>query len=185
MLGHREQWAKLEGDKSLEVWVPESDWHLLTWSMGTWSGLALSHHWHHNPPKSWLALSPFLELCPERGGKVRKADLETLLASFNSNPDGTLELFEKRQGGKTLWADGLGESDHELLARSLEALLKPCPWKLDSSSKELPVKVEIGRRDRLVSVNQSQTFADLFMDSELEILEEKKHAIFYEASDVC
>jgi len=151
--------------------------------MGTWSGLALSHCWAKNPPKRWLALSPFLELCPEEGGKVDRKDLENLLASFRKHPITTLGLFEKRHGGKSVWAEGLDESDHGFLERSLEALLRPCPWTLAEGAQGVPLKVELGERDRLVTPEQCRNFADPFTNKDFELLTGKNHAIFYE--DAC
>jgi|SaaInlStandDraft_1057018.scaffolds.fasta_scaffold42308_2 hypothetical protein len=180
VVGHREQWTALEQGEANEDWIPTGEWDLLTWSMGTWSGLALSQVWGKNPPKSWMALSPFVELCPTEGGKVSREELEVLLDAFAKNPVGTLGMFERRQGGKSLWADGLVEGDYELLYRSLKYLLEPCPWTLAVESIGVPTVGELGVRDRLVGESQSRAFIESFSNGRLDLLKGKNHALFYE-----
>jgi hypothetical protein len=147
--------------------------------MGTWTGLALSELWEKNPPKSWLALSPFLKLSGD-GCKVKDEELKALLSSFKKNPSGTLGMFEKRQGGKAEWTEGLEETDYDLLGRTLEALLQPCPWPLAGVAAKVSVKIELGLKDRLVGEEQSRAFASLFEGAEVEIFQDRNHALFYE-----
>ena len=171
---HSAQWRWLQNPSQPPPWLPAEPCSWITWSMGTWTGLALSHH---ETPISWSALSPFLDLCGE-GSPVSQAALEKLLSNYRRRPEATQRLFWKQQGGQVPWTNE-ETGQHE---ESLEALSRPCPHELHGRAKGIPVSIEWGAKDRLVHEDQARRFANLFEKVQWAPAHREDHALFYESA---
>jgi pimeloyl-ACP methyl ester carboxylesterase len=190
---HSEQWLAITGEGAWEDWVPEQEWGMVTWSMGTWTGLWLLSRLKLRLPKYWIALSPFVRLVaadPREMVVHEKADdvkyrttssaLEKLITAFDRRPETTLSMFAKQQGAVEPWAGCEWESGTlDLLGRSLRSLLGDPPFFL-GSEKQVPTRVVLGKNDRLVSVSMAKFFAELVQADEFHLLEGRGHDLFYE-----
>ena len=184
---HDEQWRVLaEPEVPMpRDWLPKEDWVMITWSMGTWAGLKLSSHWHKNPPKAWVALSPFMRLAGGPNSKIKAEALDVLLQSFRAKPKETLDFFCRQQGGKEPWCrqeDLLGRE--ELLGDSLEALLSVAPHR-PKEKLEVPIYTFIGAKDRLVSAEMVTEFEEHGSNVTRMVLPDHGHGIFYESQPDC
>ncbi|MBF0199472.1 MAG: alpha/beta hydrolase [Planctomycetes bacterium] len=168
----------LFGDKSPENFIPEKPWALVTWSMGTWTGLNISLNWHTNPPKFWLALSPFIRFMGE-GCRVSEKEFQLLQKSFRRRPEATLEHFCHQHKGMGKWFQGdkIDEGDKEDLDHSLSLLSQ----KLQTPpALDLPMKALYGEEDLLVTKPMVREFADLFSQYDTIPLKGLSHALLYE-----
>jgi pimeloyl-ACP methyl ester carboxylesterase len=184
---HDEQWRVLADSNAPipQEWLPEENWVMVTWSMGTWAGLKLSSFWEKNPPKAWIALSPFLRLAGGTESKIKSEALEVLLRSFRSKPKETLDFFCRQQGGKEPWCkqeDLLGRE--ELIGDSLEALLSMAPC-LPKEKIDIPIYTFLGDKDRLVSEEMVKEFENYGSNVTNTILSSRGHGIFYEDQPDC
>jgi pimeloyl-ACP methyl ester carboxylesterase len=180
-ISHLQQWKIMKGECAWDL--PTEPWGMITWSMGSWMGLWASQRWAGNPPRIWIALSPFVRLVGD-DCKIKADALNVLLRSFRAKPLETLQFFCRQQGGHEAWCSTADLQGHEqILGDSLEALLGDPPV-LPSTVNDIHLKVLIGDRDRLVSVAMAEKFSRLFDGAgcvvETEILENVGHGIFYE-----
>ena len=178
---HTEQWAFLSTHlPAPEEWLPSTPWVMVTWSMGTFTGLKLSNLWGTRAPKAWLALSPFIQLAGPAHCKIRVEELRLLHQSFVAQPEKTLDFFCRQHGGKMSWSDG-PQPEHfaSILTHSLEALLKPAPF-LPPEPLQIPTWAILGERDRLVNTAMVDDFCQHFTQPHRVVLEQKGHGLFYE-----
>jgi pimeloyl-ACP methyl ester carboxylesterase len=89
---HVDQWEHLKRDEDWEAWIPNRPWGLVTWSMGTWTGLwlldKLMNSQAHELPKYWIALAPFVslvDLCTE--DKIATSETDAASAHEASKPN--------------------------------------------------------------------------------------------------
>ena len=178
---HTEQWAFLSSNAPVpEEWLPTAPWVMVTWSMGTFTGLKLSQLWGDRAPKAWLALSPFVRLVGSSYNKIKVEELQLLIQSFRAQPEKTLEFFCRQQGGKISWSAG-PQPEHftDTLTQSLEALLKPAPF-LPQKQLLIPTYTILGERDRLVNTAMVDDFCQHLRQVRRVVLEQKSHGLFYE-----
>lgn len=184
---HHEQWRVLVDPEAPipKEWLPQEDWIMVTWSMGTWAGLKFSESWSQNPPKAWLALSPFMRLVGDSSCKIKTEALDVLIRSFRAKPKETLDFFCRQQGGRDPWCrqeDLMGKET--LLGDSLEALLKIYPHEI-KEKVPIPVFTFIGLKDRLVSEAMVADFEELALDVTRTNLPDRGHGLFYETQPEC
>jgi pimeloyl-ACP methyl ester carboxylesterase len=178
---HTDQWEFLcKGTPPSVNWLPHGPWVLVTWSMGTWTGFKCSAAWGENPPKAWLALSPFIHLTGPSHCKIKKNELAILLEAFREQPQKTLDLFCRQQGGKIPWSEGEQPEDFlTTLTDSLGALLESPPY-LPKQKISVPTWAIWGERDRLVNTEMVGDFCQYFDHANHLPLPAHGHGLFYE-----
>ena len=178
---HTEQWNFLASEISPPpAWIPSAPWVLVTWSMGTWTGLKLSKYWGSNAPLAWLALSPFIQLAGKDHCKIKSEELQLLRSAFLAQPEKTLDFFCRQQGGKVGWSSGSRPENYvTILAESLGALLKPAVF-IPHTPLQVPTWAILGERDKLVNSTMVADFCKTIARPQRVVLENKGHGLFYE-----
>ncbi|MBF0244197.1 MAG: hypothetical protein HQL31_02840, partial [Planctomycetes bacterium] len=166
MLPHSIQAAALLSAEADHSWLPQGPWALVTWSQGTWCGLLLSKIWNRNPPRSWIALCPFLRLVDEElPTPTSRSAHRVLYKSFQHKPAETLDFFMNQHKAVLPWYEG--PMDYGLMARTLELLGGDPPP--HSGLIEVPLLAVLGDADPLVSAPMVSEFRKIFRHSRLEI----------------
>lgn len=180
VVDHFKQLELLEKDEtSLVNLIPGNEpWVLLTWSMGTLMGLKLCELWHDNPPKCWLALSPFMHFVGNRAANSH-SDVMQLKASLLSKPETALKLFSRGHGVRQAWMDLVVTDERvQVLASSLDTLCAPMPR--PEAFPEIPVYAVYGDRDSLVNAWMVDEFVEATGAKLCPVLTGVSHALFYE-----
>ena len=177
-VSHIEQIPLLRGEGSGEELIPEGPWDLLTWSMGTWAGIHLSQVWKKNPPRNWIALSPFLRLLGD-GCRVSSDEFKVLQHMFLERPETTLAHFCRRHGGKDFWCqyEELQSGEQMLLKESLEMLRHSV-----RIPQGLGVSLDIlyGEKDLLVTKDMIDEFVAEVPGARVHTFPHLKHSLLYE-----
>lgn len=151
---------------------------LVTWSMGTWSGLKLLQTLNSFKPKAWIALAPFTDFCTQENQYQKQVDL--LLASFEKDPFKTIQLF-RRKNNQDKTEEEFYQEDLQSFQASLQYLKGPCPY---SSKFEQPLLTLHGKKDRLITEKMSKDFSSSFTHSTHLELEDHHHHLLYPTSEV-
>ena len=177
-IDHFEQLQALDDPELMKKWIPNEDWVLVTWSMGTKLGVALSDYWTENPPKCWIALSPFLHFVgPDSANKIENVD--ALKKSLLAKPESAIKLFTRGHGVREPWMNlELSEQRVQTLAQSLDTLCEPID--VNGKNFDVPIYCFCGTKDSLVNEWMVKEFAEATCAQEVCFLEKLSHAIFYE-----
>lgn len=183
VVGHFEQLQALDsGVEAIKGLLPKGEWTLVTWSMGTKLGLQMAELWGDNPPKMWIALSPFLHFS-EKASASDYEDVMQLKAGLIAKPESALKLFTRSHGVRAPWMDqSLNDEKVALLADSLDILCEPFSY--PSSKLDLPIYAFFGSKDSLVNEWMVDEFCDKVGAKKVSSLEGVSHALFYEQPEL-
>lgn len=151
---------------------------MVTWSMGTLVGLKLCDLWGENPPRCWIALSPFMHFVGEKAANSYEEVMQ-LKASLLAKPETALKLFSRGHGVRQAWMNLEATPERvEKLAMSLDALCEPMPR--PKNIPDVPVVAIYGDRDSLVNAWMVNEFVDVTKAKLCPVLQGVSHALFYE-----
>jgi hypothetical protein len=175
-INHLEQLQFINNDEP-DFKLPENQWMLVTWSMGTWTALKLYNYFlKKNPPQCWIALSPFTDFCG--GNAVSEKDLQHLIHAYKRKPEQTLKLFRKMHGGlELLSSEKHSPEDFSILEKSLEMLQNKYS---DVPKIDIPVLILYGLKDTLIQKKMVESFKEHCSNFEYGEFENLNHALFYE-----
>ena len=183
VVDHFQQLELLQQDSTaLQNLCPDEAWILVTWSMGTLMGLKLCDSWEKNPPKCWIALSPFMHFVgPEAANSYE--EVMQLKSSLLAKPETALKLFSRGHGVRQSWMNLEATPERvKTLAMSLDTLCEPMP--IPKSKPAIPVYAIYGDLDSLVNSWMVEEFVETTGAKLCVPLAGVSHALFYEQPEL-